>query len=159
MARQNDVCGHLDRKHKARGMCRACSAKEHYRLNRDRYLAQSRKWHQNNRDRHSALNKEWARNNPEKRRALERRSRGLPTPTRPEPTMCESCNKPCATKKALCLDHCHKTGTFRGWLCNKCNRGVGHLGDSIIGVQRALDYLVKSEGPLLISDNSFEVQW
>lgn len=31
----------------------------------------------------------------------------------------------CGVKESeikLCMDHCHKTGTFRGWLCRTCNR-------------------------------------
>ena len=30
----------------------------------------------------------------------------------------------------LCMDHNHKTGEFRGWLCHKCNRAAGLLDDS-----------------------------
>ena len=39
------------------------------------------------------------------------------------------------------LDHDHKTGAFRGWVCRSCNHGIGMLGDSIEGVKRALNYL------------------
>jgi hypothetical protein len=39
------------------------------------------------------------------------------------------------------LDHDHTTGAFRGWLCNRCNLGLGHLGDTIASVEKALDYL------------------
>ena len=45
----------------------------------------------------------------------------------------------------LHLDHCHKTGTYRGHLCSSCNRGMGMLGDDSEGVQRAIDYLKKVE--------------
>lgn len=41
------------------------------------------------------------------------------------------------------LDHDHKAGVFRGVLCNNCNTGVGKLGDDIVGLQRAINYLRK----------------
>ena len=44
---------------------------------------------------------------------------------------CHSCGVPeMELNKRLCLDHCHTTGLFRGWLCNSCNRSLGLLGDS-----------------------------
>jgi hypothetical protein len=39
------------------------------------------------------------------------------------------------------LDHEHETGRIRGLLCTKCNTGLGKLGDSIEGLERALAYL------------------
>lgn len=43
------------------------------------------------------------------------------------------------------VDHCHTTGKIRGLLCNNCNRGLGMLGDTAERIQKALDYLKKSE--------------
>lgn len=39
------------------------------------------------------------------------------------------------------VDHCHKTGEVRGLLCSGCNRGLGYLGDSLEGLERAKGYL------------------
>jgi hypothetical protein len=39
------------------------------------------------------------------------------------------------------LDHCHETGTVRGLLCGRCNKGLGLLGDNEEAVMRALEYL------------------
>jgi hypothetical protein len=55
-------------------------------------------------------------------------------------TACDCCSR---TDKKLILDHCHITDTFRGWLCQNCNLGIGRLNDSLQGVKNALKYLEK----------------
>ena len=50
---------------------------------------------------------------------------------------CQICNK----KETLCYDHDHNTMLFRGVLCRSCNSAIGHLGDSVEGLQKALNYL------------------
>jgi hypothetical protein len=70
---------------------------------------------------------------------------GLPTPTRLSAT-CEICGiNPAKDAPALHLDHCHETGKFRGWLCGKCNMGLGRFGDNIAGLERAVAYLRKAQ--------------
>jgi hypothetical protein len=59
----------------------------------------------------------------------------------PMPDACECCGK---TTTALKLDHCHEHLTFRGWLCQSCNWGIGNLGDNLEGVMRALKYLERT---------------
>jgi hypothetical protein len=44
-------------------------------------------------------------------------------------------------KGVWCADHDHKTNTFRGWLCHKCNLGLGNMNDDISRLKRAIDYL------------------
>lgn len=74
-----------------------------------------------------------------------RKRRGLPAPTRPEPKRCELCNGlPNGQAPGLRLDHDHVTGAFRGWLCDKCNRGLGLLGDTVYDLLSAVDYLVNA---------------
>lgn len=53
--------------------------------------------------------------------------------------VCECCGK--AGK--VHWDHDHTTGKFRGWLCVSCNTGLGKLGDSVEGLERAIAYLKK----------------
>ncbi len=56
---------------------------------------------------------------------------------RPPTGICDCCG---ALSK-LVLDHDHMNSTFRGWLCNSCNCGIGMLGDDAAGLIRALAYL------------------
>ena len=39
------------------------------------------------------------------------------------------------------LDHCHTTDSFRGYICDRCNRGLGCFGDDFSTLQKALHYL------------------
>jgi hypothetical protein len=41
-------------------------------------------------------------------------------------------------------DHCHETGAIRGVLCDRCNRGIGMLGDSAERLLRASQYVAHS---------------
>lgn len=55
-------------------------------------------------------------------------------------TPCHCCSVP-VKPEDIHLDHDHDTLEFRGWLCRRCNGGLGQLGDNIEGVQKALNYL------------------
>lgn len=41
------------------------------------------------------------------------------------------------------IDHDRDTNEVRGILCSNCNAGIGMLGDTVDGVQRAVSYLLK----------------
>ncbi|MGH7179501.1 MAG: endonuclease VII domain-containing protein [Tepidisphaeraceae bacterium] len=47
----------------------------------------------------------------------------------------------CGRRGSLVIDHDHRTGEVRGLLCPGCNAGLGMLGDSEAGLERALAYL------------------
>lgn len=68
--------------------------------------------------------------------------RYLRTIAPPQPDACECCGR---SNVKLLLDHCHATITFRGWICGKCNTGLGSLGDTIDDVRNALRYLENVE--------------
>jgi hypothetical protein len=107
--------GHVARRLVAGCKCGACAhADDHRRYARDKERERARS------------------------RAYQRRK--LPTPNRPCPAACELCGQP-PKGRALHLDHDHRTGAFRGWLCVSCNTGLGKLGDSIPLLQDALFYL------------------
>lgn len=57
-------------------------------------------------------------------------------PSKPE--NCECCHQ---LTTHFVLDHCHKSGNFRGWICRNCNQGIGKLGDNLEGIKNALSYL------------------
>jgi hypothetical protein len=42
------------------------------------------------------------------------------------------------------LDHDHTNDSFRGWLCEPCNTGLGKLGDNLDGIIKAANYLMMS---------------
>jgi len=52
--------------------------------------------------------------------------------------VCPICLRP---DQQWCLDHDHKTNSFRGWLCQKCNRGLGNFDDDLGRMNRAIKYL------------------
>jgi hypothetical protein len=56
----------------------------------------------------------------------------------PPPGNCPICDKHTTT---WILDHCHNTERFRGYICDRCNRGLGCFGDDPTCVQKALNYL------------------
>jgi Recombination endonuclease VII len=56
--------------------------------------------------------------------------------------VCAICSKS-QNNKCLAVDHDHQTGKIRALLCDKCNRGIGLLGDSSTIISRALEYVKK----------------
>jgi hypothetical protein len=42
------------------------------------------------------------------------------------------------------LDHDHATESFRGWLCERCNIGLGKFGDNLDGLMKAVEYLKRT---------------
>src|SRR5262249_60686824 len=61
--------------------------------------------------------------------------------------VCAICRK--RSKRRLCVDHCHRTGTIRGLLCASCNLGLGSLKEDQASLVAALAYLgsLPRDGP------------
>jgi hypothetical protein len=57
---------------------------------------------------------------------------------------CYICGKEPEGRRALDIDHDHKTGQVRGLLCSNHNRALGLLNDDIKLMLKAVEYLVKS---------------
>lgn len=69
--------------------------------------------------------------------------RGISEPTRPEAEWCECCGR--LPEKTLHLDHDHRTGKFRGWICQQCNHALGLLGDDLASIEKAAEYLKRAQ--------------
>ena len=54
--------------------------------------------------------------------------------------VCAVCKEP-PISKALCVDHCHKTGKIRGLLCSKCNSLIGFANEGAEVLNSAAVYL------------------
>lgn len=52
-------------------------------------------------------------------------------------------------KRALAVDHCHKTDKIRGLLCTKCNQGLGLFFDNPTFLLTAAEYLKLHQEPIL----------
>ena len=57
-------------------------------------------------------------------------------------TKCCVCSTECGNK--ICIDHCHTTGKFRGFICNRCNTILGCAQDSIDHLVKMILYLKAS---------------
>ena len=54
-------------------------------------------------------------------------------------SQCDICHG--TSTKALCVDHCHKTGRVRKLLCTRCNYAIGLFDESIPLIESAIRYL------------------
>lgn len=57
---------------------------------------------------------------------------------REKPENCEICN---LKEFRIVFDHCHNSGKFRGWICDRCNRTLGIVKDSSELLIKMSDYL------------------
>lgn len=136
------------------GVCRKCKqvAKRDYeRRNRDKTNAAQRARHARRGEEFRATRREHYRANPEAYRSYNLGRYGI-TPTEYDARLaaqggvCACCGATANRNgKRLFVDHDHRTGAIRGILCHRCNAGIGHLGDTVDGVRRALAYLERSE--------------
>lgn len=57
---------------------------------------------------------------------------------------CKICNTDLDSHKFrqfMNIDHCHKTNKIRGILCSSCNVGLGSFKDSVVILNKAIEYL------------------
>ena len=105
---------------------------------------ESKEWYENNKDRKKELSKQYKHIKKDKDLQT---AYGIDLETYNAMLAKQGkCCKICGThreqlKRALCVDHCHTTGTVRGLLCDTCNRSLGLLKDSVKILERAVKYL------------------
>lgn len=104
-----------------------------------------RKYYLENKERKIANNIKWIAKNPKRVKkylaiSRSRRKENLEyIAGRPKPEICEICGQ----KGRICFDHCHKTGIFRGWICEHCNVLLGFAKDDVERLQQLIKYLQK----------------
>ena len=127
-------------------------AKAYQATNKEKLKPKRAAYRAANKERLSAINKAWRKANREKVAAIKRRGATGWTDGQYRAKLseqegcCAICEvDACSTGRAFAADHCHDTGKPRGILCNKCNTGIGMLGDNLEGIMRAVRYLQKYE--------------
>lgn len=144
---------HTGRIAHVRGLCRSCYDKE-LKLSQPDYAKRqaqnTSRWHNLNKDRVKGYAREYTSQGRVKKRsrARDREARlaafGLTLADEVELlSQQNNCCPICGIrpKRQFDIDHDHETGLFRGLICHRCNKGLGLLGDTIEGVQNALNYL------------------
>jgi len=106
---------------------RGYNQKAYAKLPEGYQAAQSRKWRAANPEKKATEFEKYKQKHPNWFKKQTTRRTTEPTPQR----------RPC-------LDHCHETNRFRGWLCSNCNISLGLAGDSPEGVRKLLDYIVRA---------------
>lgn len=66
----------------------------------------------------------------------------------PRPDKCDICKNPGKKRNGITLDHDHKTGKFRGWLCSNCNTAIGLVHENIERLEAIKQYLKNNENLL-----------
>lgn len=111
----------------------------------------SKTWYQKNLANARKMRKQWQKDNPEKQKGYRLKQRfgisleGYLEALEKQGTKCAICSSKLIPGKNCHLDHCHKTGKLRGFLCGPCNKGLGSFRDSIENIKNAANYLESAE--------------
>ncbi len=130
----------------------------YYSQNKDKVKVVNAIRYKQNPEKHLSYSKKWREQNPEQFRGNLLKSRFWPYLSWSEALnqynsilekqnySCGICHKHKSNfSKEFAVDHNHETGVVRGLLCDNCNKGLGLLGDNMVSVKNALDYLVDAD--------------
>ncbi len=124
--------------------------KKNYHQNPSPKIEYAKDYSQQNPEKRKKYSKTWKERHPEKRKIYTRNSRIRAYGIEPEiyykmldqqGNRCAIC-KSKSTKRAMNIDHDHKTGKVRGLLCDSCNLSLGHLERESF-VEKSMQYLSK----------------
>lgn len=110
----------------------------------------AKKFAQQNTEKLKKYQKTWKERHPEKRKLYTRNSRIRAYGIEPEiyykmlekqGQRCAICNAE-STRRAMNIDHDHKSGKIRGLLCDRCNLSLGHI-ERHDWMERAKQYLAQ----------------
>jgi hypothetical protein len=115
----------------------------HYAQNRKILIAKSRRWAKENPAERKRIARLHARNKVLQRLGIVQAD--VDSTREKQNNACAICNRKFRGKKVRPnIDHCHRTGKFRGLLCQWCNPAIGMLQDSEKVLKSAIQYLRKS---------------
>ena len=131
-------------------VCNLAEKKRRYDEDPQAEVARVKRWQQDNADRVNSRHREIRKRPDVKRRerdAYYRRKHGISVDEADaildaQGHRCAICKRKAPERLAsMHLDHDHKTGKIRGFLCIDCNHGIGKLKDDPELLLRALVYL------------------
>lgn len=111
----------------------------------------SKKWSKKNVERETAKKARWYANNSERQfDSTIKRKYGITAKEyysmyKSQGGVCAICLSKSQGKRKLQVDHSHLTGSVRGLLCINCNTVLGRIKDDKEILQRAIEYLQKTE--------------
>ncbi len=93
---------------------------------RDRNIEEVRRRQRENAKRIRSINPDKERERL-RRFSLKREQKRIEEAGREKPSLCEICF---TDEFRIVFDHCHESGIFRGWICDRCNRVLGIVKDN-----------------------------
>jgi hypothetical protein len=128
---------------------KCCNRRQYYENNKEKVIAQSRKWQDVNSVKVKNNVREWQKANPDKCRSNQLKSHYGITLEQMEQMFiaqngrCGICDEEFINSKDMHVDHDHTTGKVRQLLCRKHNLLLGNCDENINILLKSIEYLQK----------------